>query len=165
MATVQSPQQASGGNLSGEAFRLASISVGQALSFNLGIEETNKQRQLKSVSRKFQRTIGQQISQQAASGISITSKSSMQLRNETMDVFGTSMLNLKLDHENVKRGRIFEAQIQQTNLENQARAAEFRQRADKINQTNQGNLNAFESSLSGGGGAGGAVSSIIGGLF
>ena len=142
---------AQGSLLSASGFRTSATAVGQATSFNLSIDKTNTQRKLKSITRQFQRTLGKQTSQVAKAGISVTSKSFLQLRNETLDVFGTALLNTKLDAENSKRAKIFESQVKQTNLENQARAAEFNAAAQRVMASNraaeaefQGEIAAFK---------------------
>ena len=138
---------ASGALLTASGFRQSADAVRQATEFNLDVDRINTQRRLKSVSRQFQRTVGRQITQQAASGFAITSKTFLQTRNETADVFGRAILNLKVDAENTRRAKLFESAVKQTNLENQARAAEFRASAERVMASNRAAAAAFQGDI------------------
>lgn len=116
---------AAGLELTAQGFRTSRDAVEQATQFNLGIQKINSNRQLHALSRQFQRTVGQQLSQQAVSGLALTSKSFLQVQAETRDIFSKAIKDFKIDSENKRRAAIFDSQVKQTNLENQARAAEF----------------------------------------
>lgn len=142
---------AQGALLSAAGYRESIKAVQGATEFNLGVDSLNLQRQLSATSRQFQRTVGKQLNQQATTGISVTSKSFLQLRSEASNIFGTAMLNMKVDAENKRRATIFESQVKQTNLENQARAAEYRAEAERVMAANraaqaeyQGDVAAFK---------------------
>ena len=122
---------AQGLSLSAAGFRSAASGVAGATNFNLGLQKLNSLRQLEQMSRKFQRSIGQQQTQQAGTGFAIGSKTFLIQRNESLDTFETSVLNLKVDVENKRRSTIFESQLRQTNLENQARAADFKSSSER----------------------------------
>lgn len=123
---------ATGATLTAAGFRSSAESVKQSMVFNLEIDRINLQRKLKAASRQFQRTLGQQLTQQAASGISLTSKSALMIRNETQDVFGRAILNMKVDAENTIKAKQFESEVKQVQLENQARASDFRAEAERV---------------------------------
>ena len=143
-AQMQAQQALIGGDIAAQGslfqasgFRQSAITVGQASNFNLSIDRLNVSRQLAAASRQYQRTVGKQLTQQARSGISLTGKSSLMVRNETTNLFSRTMLNLKIDAENTKRAKIFETQVRQMNLENQARGAEYRAAAERVLASNR----------------------------
>jgi hypothetical protein len=138
---------ARGSELSAGALRQSAISVAGATDFNLSIDALNTNRKLSAISRQRQRTIGRQLTQQAATGIAVGSKSYLQLRNESADIFNQAMLQTKLSAENNRRSRLFESQITQINLENQARAAEFRAQAERISASNAASEVKFQGTL------------------
>lgn len=140
---------ASGAMLSAEGFRESAKAVQGATSFNLQIDRINEQRKLSSVSRQFQRTLSKQLVGAAGSGISVGSKSFLQLRNETLDVFDRTLLNLKIDAENQRRSRTFESAVKLTNLENQARASEFRAAAERVTASNRASEALFQGEIAG----------------
>lgn len=135
---------AQGSLLTAQGYRYSAQSVADATKFNLAIDKTNLQRQLKATSRQFSRLIGQQLSSQAASGANVGSKSFLQLRNEALDVYGTALLNLKIDAENTRRAKLYESQVKQVNLENQARAAEYNAQVERVMASNRAAEAAYQ---------------------
>lgn len=143
-ASIQAQQSLIGGEIAAQGslfqaagFRQSAVSLGQANTFNLAIDKINLQRQLQATSRQFQRTVGTQMTQQAGTGLSLTSKSYLMVRNESADLFSRAMLNMKVDAENTKRSKIFETQVRQMNLENQARGAEYQAAAERVLASNR----------------------------
>jgi hypothetical protein len=122
---------AQGYNLTASGYRVSAQSVAAATQFNLELQKINSVRQLDSLGIQYQRTIGANMAATAASGISLSSKSALLVQNETANTFEKALLNMKLDAENTRRGMIFESQVTQTNLENQARSAEYQARASQ----------------------------------
>ena len=127
---------AQGLQLSADAFRQSKISVQQATDFNLQVGELNTFRQLQSQSSQYHRFLGRQLTQQAGTGFSLGSKSFLMQRTEAVDIFSRQVRNVKLDAENARRSAIFTSQVQQTNLENQARAAEYQASATLVQAGN-----------------------------
>lgn len=121
-----------GQQLTAAGLREQAKQASESLKFNQQIDNLNTQRQLKATSRAFQRTLGQQITTAATSGLDLTSKSFLQLRNEASDVFQQELQNIRIDAENRTRAQTFDTRIRQVNLENAARAAEH---AASVGQT------------------------------
>lgn len=115
-----------------EGFRTSAEAVKQATEFNINVDNMNLKRQLDTLSRQFQRTAGQQIVGAAASGFSVGSKSFMQLRDETANVFATAFTSATTDAKNKQRIALYESQVKQTNLENQAKAAEYQAQGERV---------------------------------
>jgi len=128
---------AQGAEMTAAGIRQSAGSVFQANQFNLQVDNLNVQRRLKAVSRQSQRLIGTQIAGFAASGLSVTSKSFLQLRNESLDTFDQQLLNIKVDAQNSRRAKIFETQSQLINLENQAKASDYRAKAERVMASNK----------------------------
>jgi len=138
---------AQGALLSAAGFRQSAEAVKRATQFNLTVDAVNNQRRLKGVSRQFQRALGRQLNQQARTGLGLGSKSFLLLRNEALDSFERSIINIKVDTENQRRSRVFESQVKQVNLENQARAAEFRAAAERVMASNRAAETAFQGEI------------------
>jgi len=126
-----------GGILSAEGYRKSKTSVASATAYNLIQDNLNVQREMQSLSRQFQRTIGEQIVSTAAQGISLSSKSALMLRNETVNVYDEALLQLKLSAENNIRNRLYESKLKQTELEQQARASEYQAKLARVNAANR----------------------------
>lgn len=146
--TLQSSELAAQGSLLQAAgFRQTAQSLQGTTSFNLEVDKTNLQRRLKSTSRQFQRLIGKQTVQAAGTGLAISSKSFLALRNEASTEFSRELLNLKLDAENARRGKIFESSVKASQLENQARAAEFQAGLQRSQGASRSSEIAFQSRI------------------
>lgn len=116
---------AQGAMLSAEGYRKQAALIPKILNFNLDIDRLNTQRNLDAQSRQFQRLLGAQVSQIAASGASLSSGSALQIRNETINTFANRMLQTRTDAENKKRTEIFNANMQQFQLEEQASVEDY----------------------------------------
>ena len=138
---------AQGAEIAAQGFRQGISSQRQALTFNTGVDAINNQRRLQSTSRQFQRLLGKQITQISSSGIKGTSASALQLRNEALDTFDRTVLNLKVDAENQRRAKQFQSDLRITNLENQARAAEFRAAATRVTAKNRASEVSFQKEI------------------
>lgn len=128
---------AAGAQLTAAGFRQQAVTVQEATDFNLKIQALNTSRQVQDLTRQFQKTVGAQITQQAGSGISLTSKSFLMLQNEASDFFTRQLRNLKVDAENARRAETFRAESQRVQLENQARAAEYQAAAERVLAANR----------------------------
>ena len=135
---------AQGAELSAEGFRVSAESIRQASIFNQQVQSINDFRRLQTASRSLQRTLGSNLAAQAASGLSLTGPSFLQVQNEVRSSFEKNMLNMKIDSENRKRAAIFETQIKMTNLENQARASEYRASAERTLAANRAAEASFQ---------------------
>jgi hypothetical protein len=114
-----------GAMMSAAGYRKQAALVPRILSFNLAVDNLNTQRALEAEGRQFHRLLGTQISQIAASGVSLTSGSSLQVRNETIDTFANKMLQTRVDAENRRRTQVFEANMHQFQLEEQASVEDY----------------------------------------
>lgn len=122
---------AQGAQLTADGFRVSKESVRQAAEFNQGIHKINTQRRMSAVSRQFQRTTGQQFAAQATSGLSLGSKSFLLIQAETRDSFERSLKNISIDAINQANAARFQSEVKQVQLENQARASEFRAASER----------------------------------
>jgi hypothetical protein len=138
---------AQGAELSAAALRSSIKSLTDTAIFNIGISQQNEKRKIESISRQLQRAKGLQLSAQAKSGLSVTSKSFLQLQNEAFSSFEKRMLNTKIDAENSRRSQVFETQVRQTNLENQARAQEYRASAERTLSANRAAEASFQGDI------------------
>lgn len=154
---------AQGALISAQGFRQAIQGLSDTLDFNLKIEKINTKRKLSTISTNFQRTIGRQLTQTAKSGISLTSKSSLMLQTEAANIFTNQILNTKIDSENARRSQVFQTQLRQTQLENQARAAEFRAQAERVLASNRAAQVSFQGSAAAS--RNNPISSLLGTLF
>lgn len=126
-----------GFNLQSQSYRNSATAVQQATNFNLGVDTINLTRSLADNNRKAQRTLSQQVSQTAASGLGLTGKSYLALRNDAINTFAQQSLNLRQDYENSNRAKIYESQVTQMNLENQARATDYQAATTRYNTNKQ----------------------------
>ena len=122
---------AQGALFTAAGFRQSADTLGQANQFNLQVDQINHLRTLQATGRQYQRLLGKQLGQQARTGLNINSKSFLMTRAEGVDMMSRALINLKVDAENTRRAKIFETEIRQTNLENQARGAEYQAAADR----------------------------------
>lgn len=159
---------AQGALLSAAGYRTQIQSVKDATAFNLKIQARNNVIQTQALSRQFQKAVSAQRVQMAASGVSSTSRSFLQIRNETADFFEDRIRDFKINAENVKRAELFKSQVEQTRLENQARAAEYQAAAERVLAANRaaqasyaGEVAAYKQTQ----GAFQELPNILGGLF
>ena len=127
----------SGGMLSAEGYRNSKRSVSNATSYNIAQDNINVQREMQSLGRQFQRTIGEQVVATAAQGISLTSKSALMLRNETVNVYDKALLQVKLNAENNIRNQLYESRVKQSELEQQAVASEYQAKLARVVAANR----------------------------
>lgn len=128
---------AQGALLTAAGLRESIQGLSGALGFNLEQEKINTKRRLSAISTDFQRTIGKQLTQTAASGIALTSKSALMLQTEAANIFTNQILTTKIDAENNRRIQVYETRLRQTQLENEARGAEFRAAAERVMASNR----------------------------
>lgn len=138
---------AQGSALSAAGFRQSARAVQGANKFNLALDTLNTHRQLESMRRQATSFLANQRSQFASTGFAQTSKSFLQLQDEAMTTFEREILNTKLDAENVRRAKIFESEVTQTNLENQARAQEFAGKAAQHRAATQAQEARFQGEI------------------
>jgi predicted ribonuclease toxin of YeeF-YezG toxin-antitoxin module len=139
---------AEGARLTAAGFRSAANSVQQATRFNLEIDALNAGRTLSNLARQRSVTLGTQVATVAASGLTLDSRSFVAVQNATMNTFDRGMLKLKIDAENVRRAKVFQSDVRQTNLENQARAADFSAAAQRVVGANQAAQAEFQAEAS-----------------
>ena len=112
-----------------EAQALSFVSAGNAsmaaAEYNAGIEQIKLNRTLTAASRNIARTLGEQKTSMAVSGVSSTSKSFLQVSNEALDVLSQEIINLKMDSELSQQQILFQGQIDQTASLNQAITARY----------------------------------------
>ena len=118
--------------LQSAGFRSSIKSVQAATDFNLKVEAINNSRRATDIVRSAQRTIGGQVAAQAASGLSLASKSFRQVQAESATFFERQLKNLAVDARNKRTAVQFEANVRKANLENQARAAEFQAKTTRL---------------------------------
>lgn len=115
----------SAGDLQADVFRTAGASAQALANYNIGLDRLQARQQIDTLSRNLQRSLGRQSGDVIASGISSQSKSAMLLRNELLDAFDREILNVINNQAIVADQRRFNAQMQQVDFENRARAARF----------------------------------------
>lgn len=135
---------AQGQLLTAAGLRQSAISVGAANQFNIKVDAINEQRRLAATSRQMQRMLGTQLTQQVKSGLSVSGKSFLLLKSETLSVFEQAILDIKVDAENKRRSMNYEAAVRQVNLENQARAAEYTAAVERVMASNRAAAAAFQ---------------------
>lgn len=142
-----SEMQAQGQLMAATGFRQSAEAVRAATIFNSQVDSINAERQIASVARQYQRVLGQQLAQQANTGVAIGSKSFLMLQAETRDVYENGLLHLKLDIENTARAKKFESTMRQVELENQARTSEYQAAAERILGMNRAAEAAFQGEI------------------
>lgn len=159
---------AQGAQLTADGFRESAKAVRGAADFNATLDVLQTNRRLASIQRQGRLLISSQRAAAANSGLSIGSKSFLQLQSEALTDIEQTLFNTKLDAENLSRAREFETQIRLTTLENQARAAEYQGAAAKVQAANKaaeaqyaGEISAFKSEQQ----AFQAIPTLLGGLF
>lgn len=159
---------AQGSMMSAAGYRKQAALIPKLLGFNLTVDKLNTQRTLEAQGRQFQRLLGTQISQIAASGVSLSSGSALQIRNETIDTFANKMLQTRIDAENRRRSETFGAEMQQYQLEEQASVEDYRGQlaqwnaeVQSVNARNAAETRSWQSQKS----AWGAVPTLFSELF
>lgn len=133
--------QVNGANLSADAYRTSAASTLQVANYNAAVERLNNQRELDVFGRQIREFMSSQQVASASSGAALTSKSYLAVANASMDSFARQIRQSKSASEQRQKEILFEGQLQATNLENQARAANYQ--ADiaayqgRTRQTNQ----------------------------
>lgn len=115
----------SGSSIQAEAYRNAAQAVYGAARFNIGIVNVNESRKLADIAIAIPRTLSTQRAQAGSSGLAVSSKSFNMITTETLDTFLRKANQLRDDAEYERKRIWYEAQVRATNLENQARAAEY----------------------------------------
>lgn len=119
----------SGGSNEAAAYRQSAQGVMNAAAYNIGIVNVNLGRELDSISTQIFKTTSTQRAQAAGTGFQISSKSFQMLTNETLNVSLRAADDAIKNAEYQRQKIWYEAQLQATSLENQARAAEIQGRA------------------------------------
>ena len=124
-----------------EAQALSFVAAGNAsmaaAEYNAGIEQIKLNRTLTAASRNIARTLGEQKTSMAMSGVSSTSKSFLQVSNEALDVLSQEIINLKMDSEINQQQILFQGQIDQTASLNQAITARYAGQVSAYQQAQQ----------------------------
>lgn len=117
-----------------DAYRNAIPGVYGIANFNIGVINNNLSRSLGDLALNMHRTTSTQRAQMAKSGFSVGSKSFQMLHAETINDALSKADDLRQDAD-LERQRIwYEAQVEATNLENRARAAEYQSQAQSAQQ-------------------------------
>ncbi len=139
--------QAQGNLIQAQGYKDA-IGFNQGIySFNAAIDAENTLRNINALSRQFQLTTSKQISQQAVTGADLGSKSALMVRQETMGVFQEKLAQTAMDAENSRRAKLFESQVQQYGLSQQANAANYNASTARLNAANRAAEVAFGASV------------------
>ncbi len=113
-------QQYQGYQMEAGNYNNAALLTGQINQFNQDVASYNTISSINQLSRKYHDVVGQQLNQQAATGISIGSKTSVMLREHTLANFQSQIQQTIVNAENQRRQTTFEAQSQQYQLGVQA---------------------------------------------
>ena len=105
-------------------FRNQASQVRALQSFNEELADLETERRTEQLSRDLSLTLGRQQVQTAVSGLETTSKSFLQLRNESLSQFSRAILQERSDNELNKRVSRFQAESEAFQLEARARSTE-----------------------------------------
>lgn len=114
-----------GSNMQADAFRSAGANTIVAANYNNAVAKANYQKQLGSFSNQIDRFMGQQRVDMAASGFASSSKTNLEITNETLTSLERQLLDMKNSYQQSVDVRNFEAQTAQAAYETKARTAEF----------------------------------------
>lgn len=93
-------------------------------AFNEQVADLETERRVEQLSRDLSLTLGRQQVQTASSGLDVTSKSFLQLKNESLSQFSRAILQERSDNELNKRVSRFQAESEAYQLGARARATE-----------------------------------------
>lgn len=143
--------------MSALGFRQQGAQSKKIAEYNIALDRNTLGRQLDSLSREVSATTGVQRGQMAASGLDVSSQSFLAITNQTLDAAMRQVNDMKVDQQTLAQNRLFQAEVEAVNAENQARAAEFQGELYKYRQGRaRGNL--FKSAINIGAG-------LFGGIF
>lgn len=149
--------QVAGANMAADAYvrqGQAAIAAGQ---YNVDLDRLKTDRMIESVNRQFSQLIGQQRTAMAATGLRSSSKSFLQVANETLNVLTNEVVRMKDDAHQRQEAIMFQAAGAQVTALNQASAAAFQGRVAEY-QAGVYRAKAI-------GGAIGSIASLVGGAF
>lgn len=126
-----------GAEMTAAGFRESAKSVRGAHNFNQKISAQNNLRHLRSITDRFSQVNSRQIAEIAGTGFASTSRSFLQIRNETANMFERGLELAKIDAINKSRKAEFETQVREVQLENQARAADYQAAASRVAASNK----------------------------
>lgn len=120
-----------GAELQAAGFRAAGNNAMAAAQYNTKLVDVNLQRQLSDMARQISLVSGAQTAAASASGFSVTSKSTLQVMDESLASFEREILRLQNNAQNEKQGILFEGRSAKAANEVQARQAEFSARQQR----------------------------------
>lgn len=141
-----------GHEMQASSFRQAGVSSVSAANYNNAVTRANLSSQLDSLGRDMGRFIGSQNVAKAASGFGATSKTQLEITNETLTAFERQIVDIRNASTQQQEVALFEARSAQAGFENRARFAEF--------QSDAGTRKVFNQSVK----LLGKVPSLLGGL-
>jgi hypothetical protein len=148
--------QVAGANMSADAYTLQGAAAIQAGQYNVQLDQLKTDRMIESVNRQFSQLIGQQRTAMAATGLRSSSKSFLQVANETLNVLTNEVVRIKDDAHQRQEAIMFKAASAKVTALNQASAAAF-----------QGRVAEFQAGVERAKAIGGAIGSAasLGGAF
>jgi len=120
--------QVAGANMAADAYALQGAAAIQAGQYNIQLDQLKTDRMIESVNRQFSQLIGQQRTAMAATGLRSTSKSFLQVANETLNVLTNEVVRIKDDAHQRQEAIMFKAAGDKVTALNQASAAAFQGR-------------------------------------
>ena len=114
-----------GSEMAAASYRQAGVASIAAANYNNAISRLNFNRQMDSMSREIRNFVGTQQVAAASTGFKSSSKSFLELTNDTLNIFERTILDARNSQKQAESATLFEAQAQQVQFENQARAAEY----------------------------------------
>lgn len=120
--------QVAGANMAADAYVLQGQAAIQAGQYNVDLDRLKTDRMIESVNRQFSQLIGQQRTAMAATGLRSTSKSFLQVANETLNILTNEVVRIKDDAHQRQEAIMFQAAGAKVTALNQASAAAFKGR-------------------------------------
>lgn len=128
-----------GHQMQATGFRQAGVSSISAANYNNAVSRANLSKQLDSLGRDMGRFIGTQNVKKAASGFAATSKTQLEITNETLTAFERQLVDVRNANKQQQELASFQARSAQAGFESRAQAAEF--------QADAGSRKAFNESI------------------
>ncbi len=90
--------------------------------FNAAVDNNNTVRTINKISQEYHRVNGQQLAQQANTGVDINSKSAMLVREDALANYQSRINETLVDAENTRRAKLYTQQQEQSMLSQQLNA-------------------------------------------
>lgn len=131
---IAADQAVAGGNYTASIYRSSGLATIAMANYNNKVVDANKNTAIKAVATQMNSIYTSNVATQASTGISLSSRSYMAVANATISKGEQDIVAIKNNAEQVKANTLYQAQLQQTAFENQARAAEYQGALDAANQ-------------------------------